>query len=58
MRTSADDGRHRDTRELECTEEQRNVGRKEETSRDAAQHYREAEWAPPDQKESPEENDA
>ncbi len=32
----ADDGRHGDTRELERAEEQRDVGRKEEPSRNAA----------------------
>jgi hypothetical protein len=53
-----DDRRHRDTRELERTEEERDVDREEEPSQDAAPQHREAERAPPDEKQRPEENDA
>jgi hypothetical protein len=54
----ADDRRHRDAGELERTEEERNIGRKEEPSQDAARQHLEAERAAPDEKERPEENDA
>src|SRR5208282_3325634 len=46
------------TRELECTEEERNVSSEEQARQDAAQHYREVRRAPADEKEHTEENDA